>query len=104
MSKRRTEVDCLERLNDRVNALDDIMSFLVEEGLMDLENIKTIKGSSTPAVLLHTYITAVHKDSEHRFSRNSLQLLEYEWHILPVERIKITMVTDRATRDFTYNF
>lgn len=103
MSSRATEVDCLKRYQEKMGSLDEILGFLLDEHLIDQENIKTIKSSSTSALLVHTYLKTLQKDSNRVLSRNGLQLLEFEWSILPVERIKITIVTDRATKEFTYN-
>jgi len=96
MSSKR-EIDCLERLQDKSGSIDDIMSFLVEEKLMDLDLAKKVKQSSDEAKELHAYLKSLSKTDK-------IQLLEYEWVILPVEIIKINLVTNRNNKQFTYNF
>ena len=96
-SSSKREIDCLSRLQDRSGSIDEIIAFLVEGKLMDLEMAKKVKQSSDEAKEIHAYL----KD----LSRNDkIQLLEFSWVILPVEIIKIQLVTHRDNRQFTYNF
>lgn len=96
MSSKR-EIDCLERLQDKSGSIDDIMSFLVEEKLMDLDLAKKVKQSSDEAKEIHAVLKNLSK-------ADKIQLLEFEWTILPVEIIKINLVTNRNNKQFTYNF
>ena len=96
MSQKR-EIECLARLNDLNGAVDDVLQFLLSEKLVTKEEIKFIQHSSDQPKNLQATLKKLS-------STDKLQLVEYEWTILPVERIKIHIVTDRATREFTYNF
>jgi len=93
----KREIDCLERLQDKSGSIDDIMSFLVEEKLMDLDLAKKVKQSSDEAKEIHAVLKNLSK-------ADKIQLLEFEWTILPVEIIKINLVTNRNNKQFTYNF
>jgi hypothetical protein len=96
MSSKR-EIDCWQRLQDKSGSIDEILDFLIAEKLMNAEMAKKIKQSSDEAKEIHAFL----KD----LSRNDkIQLLDYSWVILPVEIIKINLVTNRNNKLFTYNF
>ena len=95
MSQTR-KIECLERLNKMTGGVDELFAFLKEEKLIDVETAKKIQQSSDRAKNLQIFLSELSKTDK-------IQMLEYEWQILPVERIKITMVTHRNSREFTYN-
>lgn len=96
-TNKRKEIECLARLHALSGALDDVLEFLVSEKLIAPEAVKEAKLSpETPKV--------VHQMLADLSTTEKVQLLEYEWTILPVERIKILFVTDRNSKEFTYNF
>jgi hypothetical protein len=97
MEKIRREVECLNRLQVLNNSYDDILAFLFSENLVTREDIRVIRSSPDIGKLLQLTMAKLSKESK-------LQLLEYTWEILPVERIKILIVTDRNNREFSYNF
>jgi hypothetical protein len=66
----------------------------MQEYLLSKEELKTLKGSPNQGKLLQAKLASL---SEER----KIQLLEYEWTILPTERIKISVVTDTGFREFT---
>jgi hypothetical protein len=96
MSK-KNEITCLTRLNDITGALSDLLSFLLSEKLIDREIIKEIMSSADQVRSAHSYLTQLNQVGK-------FQLLEYEWQVLPVERIKITIVTDRSSKILDHNF
>lgn len=73
---------------------DELVSFLLQEYLLSKEELKLIKGSPDQGKFLYTKLISL---SEER----KLQLIEFEWSILPVERIRINIVTDRGFKEFT---
>lgn len=76
---------------------DMLMEFLLAEDLMTKAERKAMLTSSDIAKVLQGHLSSLSK-------ANKIQLLEYEWAILPVERIKVSIVTDRNNREFTYNY
>ena len=89
----KNEVECLKRLQVLSPVYDELIQFLVQDFLLSKEELKVIKNSPEQGKLLHAKLLAL---SEER----KLQLLEFEWSILPVERIKVNVVTDRGFREF----
>lgn len=90
------QINCLQRLQDTTGQLEDILMFLKLENLIDDNQIKSVKLGADHAkevqqILRNLQVT------------NKLQLLMYEWNILPVENILISIITERNSRDFTFN-
>jgi len=56
-----------------------------------------MRSSADVAKVLHTKLASLSKS-------NKLQLLEYEWVVLPVERMKITIITDRMSKEFSHGY
>ena len=96
MSIKSNQILCLQRLQDTTGQLVDILEFLKQELLVDDAQMKSVKQGADHA----KEIQSILKDLQ---ARNKLQLLEYEWNILPVENILITIITERNQREFTYN-
>lgn len=91
------EIECLKRLQNRKGGADELLEFLVSENFIDTHKAKSIKTSPEAFKELHECLKSLH-------DANKFQLLEYEWQVLPIERIKITIVTDRIHREFVHNF
>lgn len=90
------QINCLQRLQDTTGQLDEILQFLKLEGLVDDNQLKSVRLGADHAkeiqqILRHLQVT------------NKLQLLNYEWNVLPVENICISIITDRNQKDFTFN-
>lgn len=96
MSQKK-EINCLNRLNTLTGSINEIVTFLLEEKLLDKSEATSIVSSSDVAKSLNALL--------HRLNElGKIQLIEYEWVILPVERIKIHIVTLLSNREFVYNF
>ena len=95
-SKIKREVECLTRLQGLTSQLEDILMFLKLEGLIDDNLIKTVKNSPEHA----KEVQQILRDLQ---VRQKLQLLEYEWAVLPVENIRILIVTERDSKEFSFN-
>lgn len=96
MSKIKREVECLNRLQELTGQLEDILSFLKQENLVDDNQIKSVKLSADHPKEIRSILQDLKV-------RQKLQLLQYEWSILPVENITITVITDRNQKEFIFN-
>jgi hypothetical protein len=74
----------------------DLLDWMVESKLIDKSAIVDCKSNLTTAELAYL---ALNKAAQN----DKVMLLDYEWAILPREYIKITVVTDREKKEFTYN-
>jgi hypothetical protein len=84
------------RFQDRTQNLSEIIEFLKNEKLISDAQIKAIKQGSDFCKEVQNILHLLQGNEK-------LQLLEYEWNILPTEHIKILIVTDRAQRDFRFD-
>lgn len=94
--KIRREIECLNRLQATGVDYSDILDFLLLEKVVSAEDIRVFKQSADKGKGLQGWLARLSREEK-------LQLLEYEWVILPVERIKLTIVTARNSREFTYD-
>jgi|ERR1035437_8034063 uncharacterized protein HemY len=95
-TKLKREIDCLKRLHDLTSQLDDILSFLKQEGLVDDNQIRSLKQNADHPKELQALLRNLQKS-------NKIQMLEYVWTILPVENISIDIITDRNRKLFEFN-
>jgi hypothetical protein len=93
MRNSKREIECLRRLQELSPVYSELITFLLDEFLLTKEELKLLKNSPEQGKLLHAKLVSL---SEER----KLQLLEFEWTILPVERIKIVIVHDRGFKEF----
>ena len=96
MSTTTSEIECLHRLNGLNGSISEILLFLVDEKLILKAKAKEIELSSMPAKELHVFLRDLR-------SQNAIQLLEYNWTILPKEVIEVAIITDRSQREFSYS-
>lgn len=95
-TKTRRQIECLERLQSLTGQLELILQFLKQEGFVDDNQMRSVKNSADHA----KEVQLILRDLQ---VKNKLQLLEYEWSVLPVENIKITIITDRDSKEFIHN-
>lgn len=76
--------------------MDQILLFLRQENLTDDVQIRSIKQSADHAKEIQGILRELQL-------KQKIQLLEYEWTILPVENIRIYIVTDRNQAEFVFN-
>lgn len=97
MTRTGHEIDCLARLQEMNGSLAEVLDFLLAEDLIHKDVTKSLKTSSNLPKEMQKLLHNLSKD-------NKFQLLTYEWTILPVERIKILVITNRNSKEFTYNY
>jgi hypothetical protein len=90
------QINCLQRLQDTTGQLEEILQFLKLEKLVDDNEMKSVKLSADHAKEIQQILARLQKAEK-------FQMLVYEWNILPVENILISIVTDRNSREFTFN-
>lgn len=93
MKSTKREIECLRRLQELSPMFEELCSFLLQEYLLSKEEYKVIRSSPEQARMLQAKLAFL---SEER----KIQLLEYEWTLLPVERIRITLITDTGHKEF----
>lgn len=95
--KTSKEIECLARLDTFISSQEMILDFLQEEALISKEERRACQLTQDKAKWLWTTLSALSK-------KGTLQLLEYSWEVLPVERLKVVIVTDRNNREFAFGY
>jgi hypothetical protein len=88
------KIQCTKRLI-QFAASEDIISWMNDNKLIDIEKWKTADSHQLKAEVI---VTALLKASD----SGKLHLVDFEWSILPIERIKITVVSEREKVEFSY--
>ena len=96
MNNVNLEIRCLARLDELIASNETIMEFLVSEELMTKEERRVAVTAPDVAKCLQAHLA--------KLKGNKLQLLTYEWIVLPDERLKVSLVSDRNSKEFSYNF
>lgn len=94
MNNKKREVECLQRMEALTPIYEQIWQWLLQVSLVSMDELKAARISNEQAKLLQSRLSDLSKEGK-------LQMLEYEWVVLPVERIRILLVTDTAHREFT---
>lgn len=97
MQNRKRQIECLTRYGALTANLEDVLEFLFHEKLASKDLIKATKQNADLPKEVEALLSSLAQN-------NKLQLLEYEWILLPVERIKITLITDNVSKEFTFNY
>jgi hypothetical protein len=92
----KEQIECLTRLFDIGAYLDEIVDFFLLEGILKKEEVPFLKASPSKARYVQQLIAKA-KES------NLLLLADFEWQILPYERIRLYFVTARVAREILYN-
>lgn len=93
--RKKKEIECLTKIRSINGSLDDIMSFILDEKLASLDEIKLIKNSPNEPKELRELIETLKV-------KERLQLVEYQWVFLPKEYATLMLVSDRQTKEFGF--
>lgn len=93
MRNTKREVECLKRLQQVSAVFEELVAFFAQERLITAEELKAFKQTPEQSKWLQSKLATLSDEQK-------IQLLEYEWTILPVERIRINIVTDRGHKEF----
>ncbi len=91
----QTKIQCIERYAALVGDYGDLVDFMLEEKIMHDSQIAEFKKETQKALYLWKLL-AGERDKK-------IMLLDFEWSLLPVERLKITIVTERTSKSFGFN-
>lgn len=95
LSTRSKEIECLNRLDDLNGSIAEICIFLLEERVIDKDQLEKIRRSPMKGKDLNEILNDLKINQK-------IQMLEYQWQVLPVEVVTIMIVTDTMKREFSY--
>ena len=94
----RKKIEFLDRLFKVLHCRNDILEYLKVQKLID---------DNTMQALLHeqhtTHSTRIAGLLEGLVAEERVQLVSYEWTVLPKELMKLTIVTDTDKKEFVYS-
>jgi hypothetical protein len=91
------KVEFLDRLLKLSFCYEDLIAFLYTEKVVSDFDLSTLKNKPDRSKLLVAIL-------EEAKNKEKLLLLSYDWIVLPVERLKLTIITERMSKDFVYNY
>lgn len=94
---KQAHIDCLKRLCKRSECYGDIIHFLLDEKIINEATLTSLNLEQDKVSHLCHILFAANKEDK-------IQLLDFHWTLLPVERIRVKIVTDMNTREYTHNF
>ncbi len=89
------QIECMARLMAIDGSLDDVVDFLIEEKIIDASVLPYYKREPNKPLFLWTLISN---------AKEKVMLFDFEWSILPIERIKITIVTNSTSKTFGHRY
>jgi hypothetical protein len=96
VKKQNKQIECVLRFMKKNEAFFmEITDFLIDERLMKREELTNIDRPTERAKFLVDKLQKI-LDTE------AVMLVDWEWIVLPVERLKILIVTDTQQKEFAY--
>ena len=91
------KVECLNQLFKLLQCRQELLEFLTEEKIIEPIRIQEILHSNH-----NTHASQIATILNEAETKEQLQLVEYDWSILPVQTICLTLVSNNAKREFKY--
>jgi len=94
----RKKIDCMNRLFETLNCRVEILQYLREEKLMTDDAVQHLLHENH---LQHAQkIVSILGELQ---QTDKLQLVDYEWTVLPKEIIRLTLVSRNNKKEFAYS-
>ncbi len=94
----RKKIECLERLFALLKCKVELLEFLKEEKVINDDQMQGLLSSHHSGH--STRIATILEDAS---KSEKLQLVDYEWTILPVELVKLSIVSHNSKKEFTFS-
>ena len=91
------ETECLARLFKLTNCYADLVDFLVGEKILSEAQVLELKLELNKPKALLALMKKAEKDEK-------ILLLAFDWILLPVERLRLRLVTERNSKEFAYQY
>lgn len=90
-----TQRQCFDRLLTVGTCYPELKAFMLDEGFLTKSDLPfLLTAEKKPKFLLEKLLEAQDK--------GLIQLMSFEWSLLPTERIHLQIVTARSTQNFSY--
>jgi len=95
---KKRQIEFLNRIFELLKCRSELLLFLKEERLITADTIHNI--TSQHHTLHAESVAALLAELA---KQDKLQLLYYEWTILPIEHMKLTLITNHSKKEFEFN-
>lgn len=89
------KIECIKRLFKKNRSYMEMCEFFIEQKLTTEMEVNSYTREEERARFLFNLLEKAEKDEK-------FQLVSYEWQVLPLELIKITCITEREVKEFSY--
>ena len=97
-TKKEVEIECLDKLLFHYGYYADLVNYLMDNKLMlHSEDDAIRKEGASINKYLYEFLKKLQQEEK-------LQLLDFEWQMLPDERIKLTLVASMSSKVIQHNF
>lgn len=93
------KIDCISIILNKTECLDSFVSFLKDEKLIDDGFINKLRNS--PSIHIPNMLYEVIKEAE---ESEKIQLVHYQWTILPLMSAYITITTNKDIKSFGFGY
>lgn len=94
---KQKHIECLNRLFSLSGCKQELVQFMLDEKLMSKEDATTMKLEKDQTKFICVKLFEASKQEK-------IQLLQFEWVMLPIERVRLKIVTDMHTKEYAHNF
>ena len=91
----KTKIECLLKMVSEQDQYAEIIEWIVHHKLGNSVEIRALTRDNEKAEFVYSTLRKAEKDEY-------IVLLDFEWQRLPIEYIKITIVTENESKEFTY--
>lgn len=94
----RRRIEFLNRIFDLLKCRTTLLNFLKDEKLITDDAVQTLMSEhhSSHAAHIANLLAELAK-------QDKLQLVDYEWTILPNEHMRLTLITNHSKKEFEFN-
>ena len=89
------KIECIKRLLKKNSAYNEMCEWFLEQKLTTDQEINSYTRLDERAQFIFNILEKANEDS-------NFQMVDWEWSILPLELIKITCITHRDVKVFSY--
>lgn len=94
MNKR---IECIKRLLFLAHSYEDMCEWFVEQKFLEASFLEALTRDQERAEVILEELLKLERD-------NKLILLDFFWTVLPLEQIKIIVVTHKEMKEFTFGY
>lgn len=91
------ETECIARLFKLTDCYAELVDFMMEEKILSDSDLVSLKLEHNKPKFIYDLLKQAEKDEQ-------IMLLSFDWVVLPVERIRIRLITGRSNKELTYKY